>query len=109
MNFKDFQTDQKLRGGYYTSEDLADFLTRWAAGTNPESILEPSCGDGVFFNRVASHMGNPTVTAFEIDIEEAEKAREQATSSARMVRTSRTRRQTFREANSRCLRVNQEL
>ena len=81
MNFKELQTEQKLRGGYYTTQDLADFLTRWAAGTNPETVLEPSCGDGVFFDRVAYHMGNPTVTAFEIDVEEAQKAREQATSS----------------------------
>ena len=74
MNFKELQTEQKLRGGYYTPEDLADFLTRWVAGVNPESILEASCGDGVFFNRIASHMGNQTVTAFEIDVEEAKKA-----------------------------------
>ena len=40
MNFKELQTEQKLRGGYYTPEDLADFLTRWVAGANPESILE---------------------------------------------------------------------
>ena len=80
MNFKELQTEQKLRGGYYTPEDLADFLTRWAARANPESLLEPSCGDGMFFNRVASHMGNPTVTAFEVDKEEAKKARDQAAS-----------------------------
>ena len=79
MNFKELQTEQKLRGGYYTPEDLADFLTRWASGASPQSILEPSCGDGVFFNKVASHMGNPTVTAFEIDSKEAKKALEQAT------------------------------
>ena len=78
MNFKEFQTEQKLRGGYYTSADLADFLTRWVARTNPESILEPSCGDGVFFNRVAVHVGNAKVTAFEINAEEAQKATEQA-------------------------------
>ena len=64
MNFKELQTEQKLRGGYYTPEDLADFLTRWVAGANPESILEPSCGDGVFFNRIASHMGNQTVATY---------------------------------------------
>ena len=78
MNFKDTQTEQKLRGGYYTTEDLAEFLTRWAAGANPDSILEPSCGDGAFFSKVASHMGNPAVTAFEVDKEEAKKACEQA-------------------------------
>ena len=81
MNFRELQTEQKLRGGYYTSEDLADFLTRWAAGANPESILEPSCGDGVFFNKIASRMGNPAVTALEVNKEEAGKAQDQATSS----------------------------
>ena len=79
MDSKDIQTEQKLRGGYYTPEDLADFLTCWAAGANPESILEPSCGDGVFFNKVASYMGNPEVTAFEVDDKESEKAVERAT------------------------------
>ena len=81
MNFRESQTEQKLRGGYYTSEDLADFLTRWVAGANPESILEPSCGDGVFFNKIASRMRDPAVTAFEVNNEEAEKALEQAASS----------------------------
>ena len=81
MNFKEFQTEQKLRGGYYTSADLADFLTRWIARIKPESLLEPSCGDGVFFSRVASHVGNPQITAFEINAEEAMKATEQASSS----------------------------
>ncbi len=81
MNFKELQTQQKLRGGYYTPDDLADFLTRWAAGANPASILEPSCGDGVFFKTIASRIGNPTVTAFEVDRQEAEKAIGQAISS----------------------------
>lgn len=81
MNFKEFQTEQKLRGGYYTSDDLAEFLTRWVAGVKPESILEPSCGDGVFFSKVTRYIGNPTVTAFEINNEEAAKAVERAASS----------------------------
>ena len=79
MDFKKLQTEQKLRGGYYTPEDLADFLTCWVAGANPESILEPSSGDGVFFTRVASRIGNPKVTAFEIDVKEAKKGFERAT------------------------------
>ena len=81
MDFKELQTEQKLRGGYYTSEDLADFLTRWVAEANPEFILEPSSGDGAFFARVASRIGNPKVTAFEIDVNEARKGFERATSS----------------------------
>ena len=74
MKFREFQTEQKLRGGYYTPDDLADFLVRWIAGANPEFILEPSCGDGVFFGKVASYLISPTVTAFEIDKKEAQKA-----------------------------------
>ena len=74
MNFKELQTEQKLRGGYYTPEDLAGFLVRWIAGTNPKSILEPSCGDGAFFQNLALHLSDPTVTAFEIDGEEAPKS-----------------------------------
>lgn len=74
MDSKDLQTEQKLRGGYYTTEDLADFLTHWVAGVNPKSVLEPSCGDGIFFDKIAKHMNNPAVTAFEIDRKEAKKA-----------------------------------
>ncbi len=81
MNFKESQTEQKLRGGYYTPDDLADFLTRWAAGARPDSVLEPSCGDGVFFTKIATRMGNPTLTAFELDSGEANKAVERATAS----------------------------
>ena len=79
MNFKSLETKQKLRGGYYTPEDLADFLVRWAAGCAPTSILEPSCGDGVFLGRIAALAGESSVTAFEVDPEEAQKARTRVT------------------------------
>jgi adenine-specific DNA-methyltransferase len=39
---------QKLRGGYYTPQAIADFLCRWSIDKNTERILEPSCGDGNF-------------------------------------------------------------
>ena len=74
MNFKELQTEQKLRGGYYTPDDLAAFLVRWVRGINPKTVLEPSCGDGVFFEQVATHLSDPAVTAFEIDGTEAAKA-----------------------------------
>jgi adenine-specific DNA methylase len=38
---------QKLRGGYYTPEPIADFLARWAIQSSTAEVLEPSCGDGV--------------------------------------------------------------
>ena len=81
MNFKEFQTDQKLRGGYYTPDDLAGFLVRWITRGNPEFILEPSCGDGVFFDKIASNLGDPAVTGFEIDSKEARKAFKRAKAS----------------------------
>lgn len=74
MNFKELQTDQKLRGGYYTPADLAAFLVRWVRAVNPRTVLEPSCGDGVFFDHLATHLDDPAVTAFEIDGTEAAKA-----------------------------------
>jgi adenine-specific DNA methylase len=48
MNFKINETTTKLRGGYYTDPDIANFLLKWVLNIHPKSILEPSCGDGVF-------------------------------------------------------------
>ena len=72
MNFIALETEQKLRGGYYTPDDLAQFLTRWIAPTAGTRVLEPSCGDGAFF---PSLLGTEAeVTAFELAPEEAAKA-----------------------------------
>ncbi len=48
MNFVVNESAQKLRGGYYTPLDLAAYITRWTLEKNPKTLLEPSCGDGVF-------------------------------------------------------------
>ena len=82
MNFKELQTDQKLRGGYYTPDDLAAFMVRWVRGVNPGAILEPSCGDGVFLDQAAAHLGDPAVMAFEIDHQEAAKSMRRASASS---------------------------
>lgn len=74
MNFKEDQTEQKLRGGYYTPPDLADFLVRWVGHKNPQTVLEPSCGDGVFFKPIAELLPKAKVTGFEIDKTEAKSA-----------------------------------
>jgi len=74
MNFKEFQTEQKLRGGYYTPADLATFLVRWVRHNEPIDILEPSCGDGVFFKPMADLIPTAHVTGFEIDPAEVKKA-----------------------------------
>lgn len=52
MNFKDNESQTKLRGGYYTPAPIATFLSKWVLSKNPKSILEPSCGDGAFIRAV---------------------------------------------------------
>jgi len=47
----------KLRGGYYTSPEVAAWLCAWAARAASDSILEPSCGDGVFLAAAAARLG----------------------------------------------------
>lgn len=78
VNFIEFETEQKLRGGYYTPDDLASFLARWIAPERGTRILEPSCGDGAFLRAIALQNKDATISAFELDIDEADKAREQA-------------------------------
>jgi adenine-specific DNA-methyltransferase len=47
----------KLRGGYYTSEAVAAWLCAWAVRARSDSVLEPSCGDGVFLEAAAERLG----------------------------------------------------
>lgn len=44
---KSAPTHQKLRGAYYTPQPIADFLARWAIKSPGDTVLEPSCGDGI--------------------------------------------------------------
>lgn len=77
MNFKENETATKLRGGYYTKPEIAAFLLRWVLATQPKRLLEPSCGDGVFF-RALRDVGPEhveSVLGFEIEPEEAAKSR----------------------------------
>jgi adenine-specific DNA-methyltransferase len=45
--FTDLDAD-KLRGGYYTSSEVAEWMCAWAIQSPKERVLEPSCGDGAF-------------------------------------------------------------
>jgi adenine-specific DNA-methyltransferase len=76
MNFMEDESAQKLRGGYYTPPDLAAFLALWVKAISPKRVLEPSCGDGAFFDAFKSVKGfsKSDVTAFELDEDEAQKA-----------------------------------
>lgn len=80
MQFKEHQTEQKLRGGYYTPLELAIFISKWVTNQDwVKSILEPSCGDGVFFEAIyKSCRRHIKIEAFEIEKEEATKAKQRS-------------------------------
>jgi adenine-specific DNA methylase len=67
---------EKLRGGFYTPEVIAEFVLRWGInGSNDFDILEPSCGDGVFLEQLKKHkLKFKSITAVELDEAEAKKA-----------------------------------
>jgi adenine-specific DNA methylase len=67
---------EKLRGGFYTPEPIAEFILRWGInGSKDYDILEPSCGDGVFLEQLKNHkLKYNSITAIEFDEIEAEKA-----------------------------------
>jgi adenine-specific DNA-methyltransferase len=76
-------SSQKLRGGYYTPQIIADFLANWAIRSPRASVLEPSCGDGALLGaaaRVLVERGATRQTiaglvqGVELDPLEAEKA-----------------------------------
>jgi len=77
MNFIENESAQKLRGGYYTPKDLAAYIARWTLEKNPTSLLEPSCGDGIFIQAIAENglKHKLSLTAFELLEEEAAKAK----------------------------------
>lgn len=66
----------KLRGGYYTPADIAQFIIKGIVKSPDDSILEPSCGDGSFLAAIKTvcPMHRGTVTAVELDPAEAAKA-----------------------------------
>lgn len=80
MKFIADQTAQKLRGGYYTPLDLAAFISSWVKEIGPKRVLEPSCGDGAFFQAMADVKGfaRSDLVGFELDEEEAVKAASRA-------------------------------
>lgn len=85
MKFKANESEDKLRGGYYTPKPISDFLTKWIMAKSPQRVLEPSCGDGVFIRSLASeNTKNLFLTAVERKREESLKARETLESNAQL-------------------------
>ena len=77
MNFKVDESPTKLRGGYYTDPEIAAFLLKWVLSIAPKTLLEPSCGDGVFLRALVGLDSSclESVKCFEIEPQEAEKAK----------------------------------
>ena len=47
---------EKLRGGYYTPKQIAEWLARWALRTPHDTFLEPSCGNGAILGAGISRL-----------------------------------------------------
>ena len=79
MRLKKDSSEQKLRGAYYTPQKLADAIVRLFASEEINSVLEPSCGDGVFLDGL-SDTGLldkiRCIEAVEIEAPEAKKVRD---------------------------------
>lgn len=74
--------ERKQRGAYYTPVDLSKFVLRWVTADGAKSLLEPSCGNGVFLDAINSLESHELkhVSAFEIDESEAYKAEQKVKS-----------------------------
>src|SRR3989338_5705431 len=77
MNMIENASKEKLRGGFYTPEPIANFILRWAVNGNKDcDVLEPSCGDGVFLKQIKeNNFEYKSIKAIELDPIEADKAR----------------------------------
>lgn len=75
MKLKKDNTDRKLRGAYYTPKELADGIVDILdINEKIKTILEPSCGGGVFIESILEHAGTDKkmqITAIEVDQKEA--------------------------------------
>lgn len=60
------QSSKNKYGQYFTPKVVADFMIDMADISHHTKILEPSCGEGVFLERL-QRRGFENVTAFEID------------------------------------------
>jgi adenine-specific DNA-methyltransferase len=104
MNFIEFESEKKLRGGFYTEPTIASFLVRWIKASKPKSLLEPSCGDGAFLNAIEEQRITSLkhITACELNEEEAEKAVSRTKLPVRVLNTDFLRWYLFRAQNEEC-------
>lgn len=75
MNFIAQESEQKLRGGFYTPDWISDLLCSWAVNSGTRSLLEPSAGDGSFLRALArQRRGKVLIRGYELDETECSKA-----------------------------------
>lgn len=48
----------KLRGGYYTPQEITNFIAEWAIKDKDVKVLEPSCGDGHFIKSIVERLAS---------------------------------------------------
>lgn len=70
MNFKEYESINKLRGGFYTPKKICDFITKFILANRPKNILEPSFGDGNFIYSILEKTNQCKITGIEIDKKE---------------------------------------
>ena len=66
-------TFQKSFGAFYTAEPVARTIIKWAVRNPNDSVLDPSCGDGVFLSSAVRHfegMGSKDPEIWGIDVNE---------------------------------------
>ncbi len=67
-------SEDKLRGGYYTPEPIAQYVAQWVAEAG-STLLEPSCGDGAILTHlVKAAVSADSVRGVELVLEESRKA-----------------------------------
>jgi adenine-specific DNA-methyltransferase len=102
MNFIEFESAQKLRGGFYTEPTIASFLVKWIKVAKPRSLLEPSCGDGAFLEAIEQERlpSLRKITACELNEEEATKAADRTKLPVRVLNTEFLRWYLFQGQNA---------
>lgn len=75
MKLKKNSSEQKLRGAYYTPFDLVQMMVEFATQRSFSSVLEPSCGDGVFLDCLLEQGAPEKVTITAVEIEPGEAAK----------------------------------
>lgn len=78
--YRENSATQKTLGSVYTPPRAAAALVRWAVRAPSDSVLDPSCGDGVFLDATRERLrqlGNrkPQCTGVDVDAEAARSAR----------------------------------